>query len=214
MSDLDFSLTFKVNSSIYNPQYDPPEQWITQITGEVFAYGLDIEDELVGRANFFYVDLDSSNWSPFDLLDTMSETEVYINALYGYERNPGGFKDRVCKILDYENWSSNVFILDRIEILPIARGQGVMKGIIDEACRLFSAKADVMALKLCPLQHEKYYPHEIPKEWKEAMKFNDFEQDETKANEKLALYYQKLGFKTISSKPDYAIMAKLIEDEY
>jgi hypothetical protein len=113
--------------------------------------------------------------------------------------------------LNYDNWSPNLLVLDRIEILPIARGQGITEMVINEVCRLFSGEVDVLALNAFPLQHENPEAITGTEDLKASMEINKFEQDEEEARKSLASYYEKLGFKTILSDSDRQIMAKLIQ---
>lgn len=198
-----FSIRFSVNSNLYGDE--DPDKWISQINEEVFFYDEDTDEEvLVGKARFFYVDLNSSNLYPFDLLDTMSETAPFI-PLYGYDRDAVEFKSDVCELLNYDNMSPNLFVVDRLEVLPRYRGKGLAKEIMKEACRLFSAEADVMALQLCPLQHENKKQYV----WGQKMQLCKLEQDPVKAEKSLTLYYEQLGFKCLANEN---VMIKLIEE--
>jgi len=199
-----FSISFSVNSSLCRDE--DPDKWISQIEGKVFSYDENTEEEsLVGKARFFYVDLNSSNWYPFDLLDTMSETAPFIEPLYGYDRDAVDFNSHVCELLDYDNMSPNLFVVDRLEVLPRYRGKGLAKEIIKEACRLFSAEANIVALQLCPLQHE----NKKQDAWGQKMQLSKLEQDQVKAENSLTSYYEQLGFKCSINKN---IMLKLIEE--
>ena len=198
-----FSINFSVNSSLCEDE--DSEKWISAIKGEVFFYDEDTDEEvLVGKARFFYVDIALSSWYPFDLLDTMSGTAPFIEPLYGYDRTAVEFNSHVCELLEYDYLSPNLFILDRIEIIPQHRGKGLTQEIIKETCRLFSGKADVIALKVCPLQHE----NNRQDVWGQKMQLNKLEQDPVKAENSLTSYYKKLGFKYLGNEN---VMLKLIE---
>ena len=196
-----------VKYSIHSIMYEDPEKWITQIEGKVFSYEEDNEI-LIARSKYFYIDLISAineGDYPDYILDLKSETAPFIEALYGI--NSSGFNNHVCKLLNYDNWSPDLFIIDRIEILPQYRGEGLTKKLINEAVRLFSARADVMALKSFPLQFEAKGPNHNPEEWEQKMKLNELEQDTVKADHSLTSHYKKLGFKCLR---DENIMVKLI----
>jgi GNAT superfamily N-acetyltransferase len=213
MADLIFSARFKIHTGIPdNPEAAELEQWITQIDGDIFAINFETEEEfLAGKVKFFFVDLETSNMYPFYVLDARHETTAYIDALYGFEKDFCGFNQNTCNILNYDNWNPNLLVLDRIEILPVARGRGLTEMVINEACRLFSGKADVLALNVFPLQHEAAGAVCKAENWKASMNINEFEQDVEKAKENLASYYEKLGFEHILVDSDSHVMAKLIQ---
>ena len=172
-----------------------PEDWILEINGEVFNYTEDDEKEIIGKCRHFFIDLENSEETAYDLLDIRCEVVPYTCM---YENDTASFTDDVLTLCDNEAWNSNILIIDRIEVLPNYRGHGLAKTIIDDAINLFSPRTDVIALKAFPLQQECKALKHRPKKWERMMNLKALEMNEAKAEQKLMAYYETRGFISIN----------------
>lgn len=204
MQDLYCSVKYEISSSLC----DDPENWVTEITGDVICYEEDETEQLVGRARVFYVDADyalDDGYPPEYILDMQSETAPYIEALYDLES--GEFNSNVRKILGCESFNPNVVIIDRIEILPGYRGKGLSRKIINETVRLFGARAELVALQSFPLQFESK-TYNTPSAWEAKMNLRALGRNEVEACKVLSSHYKSLGFQDLGR--DH-VMAKMIQ---
>jgi GNAT superfamily N-acetyltransferase len=183
-------------------------KWITNIDATITTYTEDDKKQLAGKATFYFVDVDSSienGQSTFWLFDEHATTFDIYSELYIEDSSE--FKDEISEALDDELWSSNLFIVDRIEILPDFRGQGLANLVINEAIRLFAGDSQLCALKAFPLQFEGSLDQEKLEhdEWITGMKFDGFCGCETSAMLKLTQFYQTIGFFSFSENKNYMI---------
>ena len=86
MNNLIHSIEYKICSSII----DDPEDWITEINGEVFIFNEDDDSSLIAKCRHFFVDIDGSGYSADDLLDMRGETAPFISL---YKESSVSFTD-------------------------------------------------------------------------------------------------------------------------
>lgn len=198
------SLYPSINYKIHSMLIGDPEDWVTEINGEVMITDEDDEEILAAKCKYYFVDLDNSCESAENLLDLRSELVPFI-ALY--EPGSASFKDSFLGMMNYDIWHSNLLVIDRIEVLPVFRGKGLAKLIINDAINLFSSRADLVALNAFPLQFESNGPKYRPMKWARMMELNKLEGDERMANNRLSAFYESLGFIKMV---DESVMVKLI----
>ncbi|MFC1779435.1 hypothetical protein ACFLZU_03760 [Thermodesulfobacteriota bacterium] len=202
MSEVYASIKYTIESTLSDE-----ERWLTKINGVITANEDDVNYVEVGRVVYYHVDIESAmkedGISPHDLLDTCRSTYSFHYDLYDVETL--SFKESFLEIIGYGGWSRNILIIDRIEILPEYRGEGLAKEAINEAIRLFSSRADVAVLMADPLQFE---PNRDSPEWDKKMRLGELEQEREKANKALVSFYEGLGFSMICKK---RIMARTTE---
>lgn len=202
MIDLMPSIDYKIHSSVSGDC----EDCITEINGELSVFNDDEDEyELAGKFRHFLIHVEDSGYSADYLLDVRSKIYPFTCL---FEAGTFSFSEKFMSVMENEMWSSNILILDRIEILPGFQGHSLTKVIIDDAVKLFSARTNVVVLKAFPLQHECRLPDRTPDEWEVAMAYNDLEQDSGKATKQLVSFYESLGFAVVE---DDGIMAKLID---
>ncbi|NOQ68760.1 MAG: hypothetical protein GQ573_01400 [Gammaproteobacteria bacterium] len=190
MNDIFPSIEYKIHSTIMGD----PSDWISEINGKVYLYDDDDNQELVAKCRHFSIDIENSGDNADYILDIQSELVPFISL---YDPDTSSFTDDVLSILGDDIWSSNLLTIDRIEILPHYRGNGLTKLIINDAINLFSPRTDVIALKAFPLQLEfKSSDHEESK-WEKLMKLNNLDANTETATKTLIKYYKSLGFTSI-----------------
>lgn len=101
--------------------------------------------------------------------------------------------------------SSNLLLIDRLELLPDWRKKGIGKKVIKDIIWRFSGCFGLVLLKAFPLQQEYQYPNDQKSPWETEMKMVDFSQDEAFSNYKVSAYYLSLGFSKLEN-TDYFYM--------
>lgn len=182
-----------VNYKTSSLLYDDSSKYLTEIVGEVFVCDEDGDERLAGKCRFFLADVENADVDVGYLLDLHGETVIYT-ALYDFDT--AQFTDDFMSVIGCELFSSNLLILDRLEILPRYRGHRLASQIIDETIRLFSPNTEVAVLKAYPLQHEDP-DFSVEREWREEMMLNHLEPDQHKATARLVRYYESLGFRSV-----------------
>lgn len=184
-----FSSTYTVKLSHVGDGHD----CIVDISGETVSYE-EGDEELVAKSNFLRFDCERSEYPPADLMDHLQNTEPYM-ALY----DGMALSDAVSELIGYEfglELRTNLFVFDRLEIIPEYRGRGLTSAIFEEAVRLFSAGCDVAALKAFPLQDELGSREQTA--WRKSLQLDHFSTSGEKAQRKLADHYAAtLGFKAL-----------------
>lgn len=177
-------------------------QWLVEYSAEVTAThsdGVEESELVIGKGKFFYADMDGAyvdGLSPFDVLDERAGTFDFVFPLFGESDEGMSFKSDVTERFNLTGHTNNLFIIDRLEVLPEYRGENVAAILIDEAIRLFSADAEVIALKSFPLQDEHVYESKKRDSWYKAMKMDELPKLEG-YEEKLSSFYEKIGFASI-----------------
>jgi hypothetical protein len=90
--------------------------------GDIREWNEDHDDEyaIVGRFRFYVFHFESNPWDVHDAFDHISQTSVY-SQLYDEESELTKAAQKACGI-EYLG-SNSILILDRLEILPEARGK-------------------------------------------------------------------------------------------
>ena len=187
MTDIYISIDYKIHSSVM----DEPEDCITIINGKVVHYNESDEKETIAKCRHFFIDLENSGNDPYFLLDIRSELAPYT-ALYDSET--ASFKDELLVKAGDDIWSTNLLVVDRIEILPEFRGEGISKMIFQDAIRLFSPRTDLVAIKCFPIQFEAKIPDHKPSAWEKMMELDKLDPNEKTATKRLMSFYESLGF--------------------
>lgn len=143
--------------------------------------------------------------SAFWLFDERASTFDMYSELYVNDTSE--FNENVIDTIGEELWSSNLFIVDRVEVLPKYRGNGVSKLAINEAIRLFAGNTQLCALKAFPLQFEGAYNDEKKAldEWTKRLNLDSLGNCEVNASSKLKELYQSMGFNSLSNSASYMI---------
>tara|TARA_B100000446_G_scaffold184352_1_gene206222 strand:- start:85811 stop:86422 length:612 start_codon:yes stop_codon:yes gene_type:complete len=197
---------YSVEYSVVSTLFDEDIKFLTEINGKVITYDENDNQEVVGKVRFYSVDVCNaarSGWDIFSLLDTRGETSPFIEL---FESDTSELTEQVVDVLDeaISEFESQLFIVDRIEVLPKYRGEGLCGNLINEAIRLFGRGSDITALKCFPLQFENVVNEND--EWRDAMGYKGLTQDSGSAASRLAQYYTALGFIPV---PDSEVMVRV-----
>lgn len=203
-TSINFNIVMPINN---NEKYDETD-CIYSIDGTITTLDQNYEEQIVGKVKLIYCDLGlgiNNGCSPFDLMDTHSETTLdCYQALF--DETTEKLKNSMQIKLHNEDIPTshpNILIIDRIEILPKYRGNNLTKSIIKQSMTIFSNKTFVTILKSFPLQLEPLTPRE-GNNWKKGMSLTSLEINEQLAKDSLMNYYKSLGFLQID-KTDYML---------
>ncbi|MFT6585301.1 MAG: hypothetical protein ACJAUY_001640 [Cognaticolwellia sp.] len=117
------SIVLSYEQDIYVPDYaDPdPNDFINEVSGEIFAESEDGFRELVGKFKLYYVDINRSldnGINAFDVFDSHTQElyDYYTDLFDGNE-----FSEKLRKRFN-DIYDLNLLILDRLEIVSSYRG--------------------------------------------------------------------------------------------
>lgn len=113
------------------------------------------------------------------------------------------FKDEIFETIGEELFSSNLFIVDRIEILPDFRGHSLARLAIEEAIRIFAGNVQLCVLKAFPLQFE--VSNSNTDKWTDSLKLLDFCDEGEIATQKLIDHYKAIGFHSLHDSKEYMV---------
>src|SRR5687768_17386021 len=120
------------------------------------VYREDDTTRRIGKVRLFVVHADAASFAGVplaDVLDVQSATAPYIALLS--KRRAGNFSRAVMRMLGKEiAMSQNMFILDRLEILPKFRGHELGLDAMRACLDHFSGGCRIAAIKPYPLQFE------------------------------------------------------------
>src|SRR5262249_5731882 len=117
----------------------------------------------------------------------------------------GEFKESVLKLFGYDIVNINLLILDRLEILPEYRGEGIGLACIYRCMQQYQHGCGLIALKPFPLQFEAIGESDKQDPWWQKLALNAFGTDQKICTRKLESYYRRLGFIKI---PRTEVMAR------
>ncbi|MBC8949862.1 MULTISPECIES: hypothetical protein [Xenorhabdus] len=184
---------------------DIQEGCIFNIECETVGNDCDTDEEVtISKSRFILVNSSHNgvlyDWN--DLLDLEASTKPYME-LFDVESNElsSAAFEAIGSPYDhfYPDDVTQLFIIDRIEIIPEYRGKKYAEIIIFDAIRIFAASSQLIALKPFPLKFEipvdKWTrASEEEKEWHRRLGLEQFIPDEKLAFQRLCDYYKRLGF--------------------
>jgi hypothetical protein len=192
MPDLVLSLRVGSNGLIPIPA-EEPSHFIYEIAGDVVASTMFEENRLAGRFRIYYANFEDAlnrDVSPRDVLDTYAHTFEFADAVLDEDGMP--FSHPMERLLGYDIFSTNLLILDRLEILPQFRGFGVGLVVLVKLMARYGPGAGVVAMKPFPLQFEA--KHEAPSAWDRRLQLGSLAASQAVSTRKLRKYYKRLGF--------------------
>lgn len=195
------------NSESSTLQYEEPDGYIYETSGDVHVVDDSDESQLAGKFKIYYVDVEGAvnHGEPlYDVLDAHSRaTAEYFDPLFSPD--DGTFNERVLELVDYEIVDANLLILDRLELLPQFRGHGLGLTIMQHMIRRFSSGAAIIALKAFPLQFEASCSVDNEHGWRTELGLDRLSKNEKSATAKLQEHYGRVGFIPV---PNSAIMVR------
>ena len=181
--------------------FEEPEDFINEICGKILCRKNHSEkDQIAGLFRVYYADFElgwNHNLSAREILDTYQHTVSYTDAVLDSDETH--FSRRLHNLLGNEIENFNFLILDRVELLPKYRGDGVGLLVLCSLIERFGTGAGVVGMKPFPLQLE-------PKDatdslWRRRLRLEQFPSDSKVSTRKLRNYYHKLGFVPMRSTP-------------
>lgn len=177
---------------------------------------------VIGKFTIIIADIEDAQkngFSAFDVFDEYQKTFDYMAALYdmrGVNKRDPSFKKKVLEAINCEHFvlSSNLMIIDWVEIYPEFRGRNFANLAMETMIRKFGRGMEMIALCAMPLQFVD--SRELDKhsskddvEWfksRERLKLNEFSSDKKKSMQKLASHYGQIGFWRVTG-TDYMVKA-------
>ena len=196
--DLTIAMSWRGES--YISKYSDPGDYIYEASGDLFVINDDEDKQPVGKFRVYYVDLEravNEGETISDILDAhSSHVAEYFEPIFGSEEPD--FNSRILELFDHAIFASNLLILDRLEILPQYRGEGLGLTVLRHMIARFSSGAALVAMKPFPLQFEASPSVGFGDKWRDRMNLSQFPAAEDVATEKLFRYYSRLGFLRLS----------------
>lgn len=181
--------------------FDEPDDFIHEICGKILRRENSSDrDQVVGRFRIYYADFEvgqNYNVTAREILDTYQQTFDYVDVVLDSDETP--FSRRLHKLLGNEIENFNFLILDRVELLPKYRGDGVGLLVLRSLIERFGAGAGIVGMKPFPLQLE--HNEATESRWRRRLRLEQFPSDSKISTRKLRDYYQSLGFVPLRSTP-------------
>ncbi|KXF79740.1 GNAT family protein [Enterovibrio coralii] len=198
-----YSFRYSSTTEVSTEQVQEPALWLTEHELEIFDTDSDDERDhcLVGKAKFYYADGNGAlraGLLPGVLLDETEALNRIGEKFFNTDLEAGYYQDfiddEVCNRLDIKNDCLNMLIIDRLEILPEYRGQGLGLKVLNEAIRLLSSDAQIVVLQSFPLQHEGSRCFDTPEKAEWRKKMWPHKMAIGKPEDRLKSYYESMGF--------------------
>jgi hypothetical protein len=167
------------------------EDAITEYHGDIQSSG---SGEVLGRVVARVVDIDTGSFPVFDVLDCMDGDSSSHLALFD---KSGGYSAGVLRILgqDY-TFSRNMLVIDKLELLPNARGQGLSEVVLDLLIRKLGSSCRIAIVKPFPLQHAGSFSSDTD-DWAKQMRYEGFNRNFSIGLAKLKRLYYKANFRPL-----------------
>ena len=160
------------------------------------------EFELIGRGKAIVIDPSRAETSLWDVLDVTDQMAQYMPLA---DRD-GGYAPEVKKVCEVE-WNYPVLLLDRLELLPEARGHGIGLKVLETLCKTVGRGCEIAIMKPFPLQLAVPEPDQRTREtdeekaerieWEKRMRYADMSHNEKASLKKLVTAYSKIHFKRV-----------------
>jgi len=195
MKDSNITVTWEVEEDI--EKYES-SQFIYETSGDVFIQDGDIQSgEKLHIAKFttYFANCSGARKERADLLEVFDAHSQNMYEYYAaiYDPRHPRFKQRLQNLFNWPISGNNLFVVDRLEILPEFRGYGFGLKIIDFLIARLGLGAGLVAIKPYPLQFETNVG-KYDQEWTSKMRLGDLSKNEKQAFKILQDYYSKLGF--------------------
>ncbi len=192
--------TFKYELETLHGISMEPEDLLVEINVNVHYLDEDLDEDsdgadIVGKMKLFYLNMDDELAITFGaryILDTNATTSELGNDIY--EAESSDIKDSIVSQFKLSQNNHNLFIIDRLEILPAHRGNNLGKNLIQEAICLLSSGSELVALKAHPLQLDANRNAIEESKWLHQMNFKELEPESEVAIQSLRKFYEGLGF--------------------
>ncbi|WP_341756115.1 MULTISPECIES: hypothetical protein [unclassified Candidatus Tisiphia] len=168
-------------------------------------------EKVIGKLNGYRFSLHSCYWDydennedallPLDILDMMDDNVAKLLCLFDNNCDvKAKYQRKLESILETDDLPGlpNIVLINRVEVLAEYRGRKFGETLISNSLYTTGKKNDLVIVDYMPLQLACKETGEPKNEWDEEMRFDELEQDEETARNKLKKYYKKLGFKLLN----------------
>ena len=156
-------------------------------------------ESVAGRMSVRTVEIDLYRHTVFEVFDSVdSDTMEYVDLF----RDNGEYKKSVLNLFDETILSPphKLLLIDKIEILPKARGRNLAAIAVGLVEKHLAAGAMLAVVKPFPLQHGS--AHRAYKgEWSRRMRYDLLEDDVESGKKKLQWLYAKMGYRPLRKTP-------------
>lgn len=198
------AINYNIGSCLGNIEFMRYRQKITGSIIEVDQYGKEINQigKIVGDKLLLSLAI-NDEISRFDIFDIEAHLMQIGEIVYDFDS-----MDWHSSIFDFyggDILNEDLLILNRIEILPPFRKNGIGKYVIKDFYSNFIQGVALFALKCFPIQHEAGIL-ENKDEWNNLMGYDKMEKNFEKAFNRLSNYYKKIGFDNVPELDNNEIM--------
>lgn len=194
MEEFYYRIDYKFTSPL---GYLEGSRYVTTISGDIIQEDEDGENvAIAGRITLHIVLVSLAQDNNYDLYEIFDEDAPLFEigqAIFDFQY--GEIKDKIRDYYNGEIVNSDIFVIERIEILPPYRGNNLGKKLLKDIYNRFSGACGLFVLKSFPLQFEMGVTENS--EWNKQMKLDAFEKNGKKAVQKLKCFYKSCGFETI-----------------
>ena len=182
-------------STVLKPE--EPMDFLVSITGDVTVYSSDGPEEyaVIGKVHYYHAQLDQElRYPAWETVEGVTAETAAFACLF--EEMTSNWTGKLQQLVpDADIGHLNLLILDRIQILPAYRGQGLSRALIKDALRTFAPSTQVLALKCGPLQlDDRDADRDTDPAFLKQMGWEQLPQDPETASARLEAYYKSLGF--------------------
>jgi hypothetical protein len=198
MKNSDPNVTLEWSSSSAVEPSGEPTDYVYETRGNLIDTGEDEDRAVVGRFGCYYLDLErarNDGMSASDVFDAHATTVIFYDAILDPQSED--YSSQIERLCGGPPLSSNVLILDRLEIFPKYRGKKLGLAVIRHMIQRFGAGTGLVALKPFPLQLEPRSTREEIDKWRSRLKLSEFKGSEKAATRKLVAYYAMVGFERL-----------------
>lgn len=191
-----YMLILRCSENEFLADDEEPSRFIFETDGKLLLTDEDDEQVEIGLFSVKYVDVTGAmteRESIFDVFDSDSTCIQYFEALYGVDED---IKPKVAQLATGDSflYTSNLLILDRLNIYREYRGSGLGLVALRALIHRFRAGAGLIALKAFPLQFEGNRSPESKGCDEVRLGYDQFNLPMVKASSKLRDYYSQVGF--------------------
>lgn len=199
MGELYFTISYEFEDYVKSEvEFDDPNDFVSEVRFDIYAEN-EAKDtrSLAGKGQFSLILFGLALDAEFPLTDVMDATESILNmseVLFEWDEEQDLWS-KIDEFFEHPPMNFSVCFLERLEVLPEYRGQGLSKNVISTLAQTYYDSCGLWVLKAFPLQHD-HSTMERPEDpvWIEKMNYSNMESDVEKAQYKLFHFYQQMGF--------------------
>lgn len=194
MEEFYYRIDYKFTSPL---GYLEGSRYVTTISGDIIQEDANGENiAIAGRITLQMVLVSLALDNNYDLYEIFDEDAPLFEmgqAIFDFEY--GEIQEKIREYYNGKIVNSDIYVIERIEILPPYRGNNLGKKLLKDIYNRFRGACGLFVLKSFPLQFEMEGTENS--EWNKQMKLGAFEKNEKMAVQKLKRFYKSCGFETI-----------------